>query len=118
MNALLADQDLLRSVLLYHVLPREYSSDHFKNDATLNTLLQDDKSENMTQQLRLTMNKEHGIISVNGAELIHSLLDQTAKNGIVHFIDEVIYPIPSGTIYDVIAEDDRFKILTQAIGKF
>ena len=81
------------------------------------SLLQDEK-ENVTRKLRLTKNKEHGIISVNGAEIIHSLVDQTAKNGIVHFIDEVIYPIPTGTIYDYIKEDDRFRTLFQAIGEF
>ena len=116
MNALLADEDLLKSVLLYHVLPSEVNSDLFQVYDTLDTLLQDDK-ENVTRKLRLTKNKEHGIISVNGAEIIHSLVDQTAKNGIVHFIDEVIYPIPTGTIYDYIKEDDRFRTLFQAIGE-
>lgn len=113
-NALLADDDLLKSVLLYHVLPSEVNSDLFHVYDTLDTLLQDEK-ENVTRKLRLTKNKEHGIISVNGAEIIHSLVDQTAKNGIVHFIDEVIYPIPTGTIYDYIKEDDRFRTLFQAI---
>ena len=37
------------------------------------------------------------------------------QNGLVHFIDEVIYPIPAGTIYQVLTEDNRFKVLSEAI---
>ena len=40
MNALLADEDLLKSVLLYHVLPSEVNSDLFNVYDTLDTLLQ------------------------------------------------------------------------------
>ena len=118
LNVLKADQDLLRSVLLYHVLPSEVNSDFFQVYKTLDTLLKDEKNENITQKLRLTHNKDHGITNINGAEIITPLMDQTAKNGIVHFIDEVIYPIPSGTIYDIISEDDRFRFLSEAIGKY
>ena len=39
-NALLADEDLLKSVLLYHVLPSEVNSDLFHVYDTLDTLLQ------------------------------------------------------------------------------
>ena len=39
-NALLADEDLLKSVLLYHVLPSEVNSDLFQVYDTLDTLLQ------------------------------------------------------------------------------
>ena len=42
MNALLADEDLLKSVLLYHVLPSEVNSDLFNVYDTLDTLLQGD----------------------------------------------------------------------------
>ena len=41
-NALLADEDLLKSVLLYHVLPSEVNSDLFQVYDTLDTLLQGD----------------------------------------------------------------------------
>ena len=111
-NALTADTDLLKSVLLYHVVPGKVESHDLKNDVTLGTLL---KEDNTTQKLRITNNKENGIITVNGAEVILDLADQRAKNGIVHFIDEVIYPIPAGTIYDVLVEDDRFRVLSEAV---
>ena len=33
----------------------------------------------------------------------------------VHFIDDVIYPIPSGTIIQVLSKDKRFAALADAI---
>ena len=38
-KALTDDEDLLRSVLLYHVVPQKLLSNHIKNDMTLDTLL-------------------------------------------------------------------------------
>ena len=98
-KALTDDEDLLRSVLLYHVVPQKLLSNHIKNDMTLDTLLDDEKNENISQKLRLTKNIENHVVNVNGAQL--DLKDQQAKNGIVHFVDEVIYPIPAGSLVEV-----------------
>ena len=40
---------------------------------------------------------------------------QTASNGVVHFIDDVVYPIPSGSILHVLTKDKRFAALSDAI---
>ena len=47
----------------------------------------------------MTKNIENHVVNVNGAQL--DLKDQQAKNGIVHFVDEVIYPIPAGSLVEV-----------------
>ena len=39
------DEDLLRSVLLYHVVPRKLFSKNFNHDITLNTALEDDNGK-------------------------------------------------------------------------
>ena len=109
------DPDLLRSVLLYHVVPRKLFSRNFNDDVILDTLLDEENSIEGQKQLRLTKNKDNGIVTVNGAEIIQDLMDQTAKNGIIHFVDEVIYPIPAGSVVEVLAEDNRFRVLTDAI---
>jgi uncharacterized surface protein with fasciclin (FAS1) repeats len=113
-TALTDDLDLLKSVLLYHVVPRKLFSRNFNDDTTLDTLLEG-KNTNSSQRLRLTKDEENDVVTVNGVEVIRSLMDQTAKNGIVHFIDEVIYPIPAGSVVDVLSEDDRFRVLVDAI---
>ena len=80
-RALTADTDLLKSVLLYHVVPGTKKSVSFANDQLLDTLLQDDKtsSENATQKLRLTIDKDKHIININGAQVLMDLADQEAK---------------------------------------
>ena len=38
-----------------------------------------------------------------------------ASNGVVHFVNEVIYPIPTGTILQTLRADDRFSVLVDLI---
>ena len=63
----------------------------------------------------MRFNINNGVVTVNGAELIEDKIDQRAANGIVHFIDDVIYPIPSGSMYQALNDDSRFITLIRAI---
>ena len=49
----------------------------------------------------------NSLMSVNGVEVDPDNLDERASNGVVHFIDEVIYPIPTGSIIDTLKADRR-----------
>ena len=71
-SALTDDEDLLKSVLLYHVVPQKLLAKHVKNDITLDTLLE---NNNSSQTLRVTQNLENDapITNINGAQLINSL---------------------------------------------
>jgi transforming growth factor-beta-induced protein len=40
---------------------------------------------------------------------------QTASNGVVHFIDDVIYPIPAGSILTILSADKRFNAFYDAV---
>jgi hypothetical protein len=40
---------------------------------------------------------------------------QTASNGVVHFIDDVVYPIPAGTVHDILTKDKRFNAFVDAL---
>jgi len=42
--------------------------------------------------------------------------DIQASNGIIHFMKDVIYPIPSGNIAEVVSGDERFSTLLAAVG--
>ena len=50
---------------------------------------------------------DNSLMSVNGVEVDPDNLDERASNGVVHFIDEVIYPIPTGSIIDTLKADRR-----------
>merc|ERR1712150_336342 len=41
--------------------------------------------------------------------------DQRAANGVVHFLNDVIYPLPVGSLYDTLDDDSRFVTLVRAI---
>merc|ERR1719436_1414242 len=42
--------------------------------------------------------------------------DIEASNGIIHIMKDVIYPIPSGNIAEVVSGDERFSTLLAAVG--
>merc|ERR1712240_872606 len=39
-----------------------------------------------------------------------------ASNGIIHFTKDVIYPVPSGSIAEVVSGDEHFSTLLAAVG--
>ena len=105
-RSLTDDRDLLESVLKYHVVPEgKLFSGVIKNDLEAPTLLEDRK-------LRFNVN-DLGV-TVNGAEIDIDKVDQRAANGVVHMMNEVIYPIPVGSIYDVLVDDNRFISLVRS----
>jgi uncharacterized surface protein with fasciclin (FAS1) repeats len=130
------DFDLLRSVLLYHVVPRKIYTRNFNDDTTLETALVIDSDEDKdvkdeegsgddtageeeasqeNRELRVTKNEENKVVTINGVHVDIKNSDQSASNGVVHFVKEVIYPIPTGTIFETLARDNRFSILVDLL---
>ena len=75
----------------------------------------DGNEEKIKRQLRMTVDERSGVVSVNGVEVNPDHVDERASNGVVHFVDEVIYPIPTGTILETLRADDRFSVLVDLI---
>jgi uncharacterized surface protein with fasciclin (FAS1) repeats len=101
-DSLTNDDDLLKQVLTYHIVPAgKISTRIVKDELQAPTLEGTD--------IRFTKSDEEGeeYITVNGAELDGEKSDQRAANGIVHFMNEVIYPVPAGSIYDTLDDDSR-----------
>ena len=129
------DFDLLRSVLLYHVVPRKIYTRNFNDDTTLETALVIEADENTSaeeneegsgdedkkerkkevKQLRVTKNDDNGVVTVNGAHVDIEKSDQSASNGVIHFVNDVIYPIPTGSIFETLSRDNRFSILVDLL---
>ncbi|MDI6719729.1 MAG: fasciclin domain-containing protein [Methanomicrobiales archaeon] len=80
-EALLADPEGdLRTVLLYHLVPGEYTAAEVANLTTLETV----------EGSNLTINVTGGQVTVDGAVAI--VPDLQAENGIIHAIDAVMMP--------------------------
>ncbi|XP_059092190.1 periostin-like [Tigriopus californicus] len=101
------DADLLADVLKYHVIPGgKLFSRVIKDDLMTKTLLND---------TALRFNRNENGVTVNGAEINLDKVDQKAANGIVHFLNDVIYPIPVGSLFEAMSEDNRFITLVRAL---
>lgn len=101
------DADLLANVLKYHVIPGgKLFSRVIKDDLMTKTLLND---------TALRFNRNENGVTVNGAEVNLDKVDQKAANGIVHFLNDVIYPIPVGSLFEALSEDNRFITLVRAL---
>jgi uncharacterized surface protein with fasciclin (FAS1) repeats len=116
LTAVLADQELLTSILLFHVVPGTYMS----GDVVAAFEANDNAFKLPSaggQYIDFSMD-DMGI-SVNGAMLNMDMLDIAASNGVIHVIDSVILP-ESRTIADIVveaagAEEPQFATLLAAV---
>jgi uncharacterized surface protein with fasciclin (FAS1) repeats len=82
LDALLADKDKLKAVLLYHVVPgKVMAADAIKLDG---------KSAKMVSGAEAKISVMGGTVMVNQAHVTKA--DIAAKNGVIHVIDAVILP--------------------------
>merc|ERR1711953_924612 len=111
-DALTADPELLKKVLLYHVVPAEVkSSDVISDDVLVDT------AEGSKLRVNVYMKKFYydGFITVNGKRV--SRTDVTASNGVVHFITDVIDVFANEDCTEVLTKDGRFGTLLTAVTK-
>merc|ERR1712209_365469 len=108
-EALTANPDLLKKVLLYHVIPAEVKSSAVTD---MDTLV--DSAEGSKLRVNVYMKKFYydGFITVNGKRV--SRTDVMASNGVVHFIIDVI---ANEDCTEVLTKDGRFGTLLTAVTK-
>jgi len=107
-DTLMADKELLKKVLLYHVVSGEVPSNAASNNIKLDSV----EGSPLLVNLFLKSKYYNGFITINGKRVTNA--DNKADNGIVHFIDGVMM-IPKGDLVDVLAADDRFSTLVTAV---
>jgi transforming growth factor-beta-induced protein len=106
LNAILADNELLTAILLYHVVGAEAFSTDLSDGMMIETLVGLD--------VTVTINADG--IFINDAEVI--LADLVADNGVVHVIDAVLVPVfpEPVTVWDIISNSPDHTTLATAIG--
>merc|ERR1711970_774380 len=109
-NALTSDVELLKKVLLYHVVPGVVRSGDITDDLTAASAEGSDLRANVYYKSKYGK----GYITVNGKAVKYP--DIKASNGIIHIIKDVIYPIPTTNIAEVVSGDERFSTLLAAVG--
>merc|ERR1711884_925970 len=98
-DAVSADTELLKSVLLYHVVPGNILSSAASNDLSLDT------AQGTSLRVNVYSKPHHygNTITVNGKSVVKA--DIKASNGVIHFIDGVML-IPKGDLVDTLVADD------------
>merc|ERR1711893_343283 len=82
-QALMEDTELLKQVLLYHVVAGEITSDLAENNIQLDSI----QGKPLHVNLYLKSKYYNGFITINGKRVVSA--DNKADNGVVHFIDGV-----------------------------
>merc|ERR1712240_446033 len=110
-NTLTGDTELLKQVLLNHVVAGSIKSKDITNDIVVKAVGGSDLRANIYGK-----KGKHGkgVITVNGAQVVYP--DQVASNGVIHFVSDVLYPFtPEKTIAEVASADPRFSTLVTAL---
>merc|ERR1712130_679095 len=81
--AVTSDVEMIKKVLLYHVVPGTVTSDQARNGISLKTV------EGTSVKINVYKNWKYGsTIKVNGKKVVKA--DVKASNGVIHFIDGVL----------------------------
>jgi len=101
----------LINLLTYHLVPGTVKSTDLKNE-----LLAPSVFANHNVRINIYDGEQGGkIITADGCRVV--LADQLASNGVIHEIDRVMFPIPEGTVTDLVAKDKAFSTLLAAVTK-
>jgi transforming growth factor-beta-induced protein len=103
LEAVLADRELLRAILLYHVVPGRVLSSDLTEGQVVTTA--------EGRPLRVTLS---GGARVNGVNI--TATDVTASNGVIHVIDQVLLPVKDNVDTAIGAGFETLVAAVQAAG--
>jgi len=106
---LLADTELLKKVLLFHVVEGEVKAGDIVNDQSVNSV----EGSPLRTNIYLRSKFYDGFVTINGKRV--SKADIMADNGVIHLVTDVIYPFPTGNIAEIVTGDSRFSTLLAAV---
>lgn len=109
MEVLASDVEMLKKLLLYHVVSGEIPSSAAKNNVKLDSI----QGAPILVNLYLKSEYYDGFVTINGKKLMKA--DIKADNGMIHCVSEVLYPIPEKDLVDTLVADERFSSLVTAV---
>ena len=113
-NALLADPDTLKDILLYHVI----SGSEILQDGAITVAQSGSNKVDMANERQTALTLADSTLYINKSAV--SLADVMADNGVIHVVDQVILPPPAvtdstQTIVDIALADENFSTLVAAL---
>ena len=113
-DALLADPDTLRDILLYHVV----SGSEILQDGAITVAQSGSNKVDMANERQSALTLADSTLYINKSAV--SLADVMADNGVIHVVDQVVLPPPAvtdstQTIVDIALADENFSTLVAAL---
>ena len=113
-DALLADPDTLKDILLYHVI----SGSEILQDAAITVAQSESNKVDMANERQTALTLAGSTLYINKSAV--SLADVMADNGVIHVVDQVILPPPAvtdstQTIVDIALAEENFSTLVAAL---
>ncbi|XP_035695845.1 transforming growth factor-beta-induced protein ig-h3-like [Branchiostoma floridae] len=105
---LLSSKMFLIEVLMFHVSPNTTMSNDWKNNKLVMTLLE-------TLYIRINKYPSTKATTANGG--LVSKPDNKASNGVVHVIDQILYPLPFDSIANEVGMVEQLYQLSEVIAK-
>lgn len=107
-SSLMEDTEMLKQVLLFHVVAGEITSSMADNNIQLPSVA----GSPLLVNLYLKSKYYDGFITINGKRVVKA--DQKASNGLIHYIDGVMLP-PKGDLLATVLGDERFSTMVAAV---
>jgi len=107
-SSLMKDTEMLKQVLLFHVVAGEITSSMADNNIQLPSVA----GQPLLVNLYLKSKYYDGFITINGKRVVKA--DQKASNGLIHYIDGVMLP-PKGDLLATVLGDERFSTMVAAV---
>jgi len=106
--SLMEDTEMLKQVLLFHVVAGEITSSMADNNIQLPSVA----GPPLLVNLYLKSKYYDGFITINGKRVVKA--DQKASNGLIHYLDGVLLP-PKGDLLATVLADERFSTMVAAV---
>ncbi|CAH1783771.1 unnamed protein product [Owenia fusiformis] len=107
------DKELLKNVLLYHIVGGSVMSNDITNEMTAQSMW---TGHDIRFNIYKRMLEKDTRVTADGSPII--IADIKCSNGVIHIIDRVMYPIPSDTAAAFVAgEQKEFSTLLTALTK-
>ncbi|XP_061185107.1 periostin-like [Saccostrea echinata] len=103
MSKLSHDKDLLTKVIKYHVTAGSQLMKNFRNDIEIGSWANGYK-------IRINVYQNGQVMTATGSRI--SSRDNIASNGVVHLIDDVMYPLPEESVLQYCASNQNLTQLT------
>ncbi|XP_048244419.1 transforming growth factor-beta-induced protein ig-h3-like [Haliotis rufescens] len=108
-QSLANDPAFLKNLMSYHIVTESVVSASFVDEELLPTVA------GAAVRINKYNNSGNEITTVSGSPVL--LVDLPCSNGMLFMMKKVIYPVPTGSAFDYVAESDNFSSLRFAITK-